>query len=269
MLKINNRKIIKYIAVIGLLVLLYTIGLLRPVESIIGRILNPVFFRAQSVSSSLNQKYQEQASKIDFAQTFNDQQAEISRLLSANAELEIVKEENAIMRQYLDFFSEHAYARILAGVISRGDISDSAGRIEVISIDKGSRNGLYPGLAVINEEGIIIGKVAKVKEAISEIYLVSNDECRIAATILGDDKTSGIVEGRLGLTMQMGFIPQSKNIKEGDIVVSSGLEELIPRGLVIGQVASLLKENNELWQEAILDSSVELDELLVVSVLLP
>ncbi len=269
MIKINNRKIIKYIAVIGLLVFLYAIGLLGPLESIVSKVLNPILFRAQLVSSSLNQKYQEQTSKIDFAQTFHDQQAEISRLLSENAELKIVKEENEIMRKYLDFFSEHSYARVMAGVISRGNITDSASRIEVISIDKGSRDGLYPGLAAINEEGVVIGKIAKVKEAMSEIHLVLNDECRLAATILGDDKTSGIVEGRLGLTMKMSFIPQSKNIVKGDIVVSSGLEELIPRGLVIGQVSELIKENNELWQEAVLDSSVDLDELIVVSILLP
>ncbi len=269
MIKTNNRKIIKYIAVIGLLVFLYTIGLLGPVELIVAKVLNPILFRAQSVSSSISQKYQEQTSKIDFAQTFDNQQAEISRLLSENAELQVVKEENAIMRQYLDFFSEHAYARVLAGVISRGNIADSAGRIEVISIDKGAGDGLYPGLVVINEEGIVVGKIAKVKEAISEIYLVSNDEFKIAATILASDKTSGVVEGRLGLTMQMGFIPQAKDIKEGDIVISSGLEELIPRGLVIGQVSKLIKESNELWQEAVLDSSVDLNELLVVSVLLP
>lgn len=268
-MKIKHKKIIKYIAVIALLVFLYTIGLLGPLENIISRVLNPVFFRVQSASSFLNQKYQEQTSKIDFAQTIDDQQAEINRLLSQNADLKIAKEENAIMRQYLDFFSKHAYKRVLAGVIARGNISDSADHIEVISIDKGANDGLYPGLVVINEEGIVIGKISKVKEAISEIQLVLNDDCRIAATILGDNKTSGIVEGRLGLTMQMGFIPQTKDIKKGDIVVSSGLEELIPRGLVIGQVSSLIKENNELWQEAVLDSSVDLDELLIVSVLLP
>ncbi len=269
MIKINNKKIIKYIAVIILLVFLYSIGFLSPLEGAITKILNPVFFRVQTIASSLNQKYKEQTSKIDFNQTLSDQQSEINKLLLENAELKIVKEENEIMRKYLNFFSEHDYKKVLAGVISRGNISDSANRVEVIRIDKGYRDGLYPGLVVINEDGIIIGKIAKSKEAISEINLVLNDECRIAATILGDDKTSGIVEGKLGLTMQMNFIPQAKNIQKGDIVVSSGLEELIPRGLVIGQVSNLAKENNELWQSAVLDSSVRLDELIIVSVLIP
>ncbi len=269
MIKIKNRKIVKYIAVIGLLVFLYAIGLLGPLERVVSKVLNPVFFRAQSVSSSLNQKYQEQTSKIDYAQTFDNQQTEINRLLIANAELKIIQEENEIMRKYLDFFSEYKYSKILAGVISRGDISDSAGRIEVINIDKGLKDGITSGLIVINQDGIVIGKIAEVKESISKVYLVMNKECHIAATILGDDKTSGIVEGELGLTMKMGFIPQSKNIKDGDIIVTSGLEELIPRGLVIGQVSTLEKENNELWQEAILESSVDLNEIIIVSVLLP
>jgi len=269
MLKINNKKIIKYIAVIILLVFLYTIGALSPLEGVIAKVLNPAFFQVQKLSSSLNKKYKEQTSKIDFNQALNDQRMEINRLLSENAELEIVKEENETMRKYLNFFSKHDYNKVLAGVISRGNISDSANRVEAIRIDKGASDGLYPGLVVVNESGIVIGKIAKVKEAISEINLVLNDECRIAATILSDDKTSGIVEGQLGLTMQMKFIPQAKNIKKGDIVVSSGLEELIPRGLVIGQISDLVRENNELWQSAVLDSSVELNELIVVSVLVP
>ncbi len=256
-------------AVIGLLVFLYSFGWLRPLEGVISKVLNPILFRMQLFSSSLSQRYQEQTSKIDFIQTFKNQQAEISRLLSENAELKIIKEENEIMRQYLDFFSKHDYSKVLSGVISRGNISDLANRVETISIDKGSRDGLYSGLVVINEEGIVVGKIAEVKEYTSEVYLVLNDQCRIAATILGDDKTSGIVEGELGLTMQMSFIPQSKNIKKGDIVISSGLEESIPRGLVIGQVSELIKESNELWQQAVLESSIDLDEVIVVAVLLP
>ena len=152
MIKIKNRKVVKYLAVIGLLVFLYAIGLLDPLERAVSSVLNPVFFRAQSVSSSLNQKYQEQTSKVDYAQKFDDQQAEISRLLIANAELKIIQEENEIMRKYLDFFSGYNYSKVLAGVISRGDISDSAGRIEVINIDKGSKDGLSPGLIVINDK---------------------------------------------------------------------------------------------------------------------
>jgi rod shape-determining protein MreC len=269
MLRLDKRKIFIYAAVMGLLVLLYFFGLLKPLENLAGKGLNPVLARVQSFSSSIRSKYNEQLSKADASEVLSEKQAEIDRLLAENAELKIQKDENDILRKYLDYFSKNKHRRVLAAVISRGDTFDQAGRIEILGIDKGAKDGIRSGMAVINEEGIIIGKVAAVKQAVSEVELVLNDDCRLAATILGEDKTSGIVQGDLGLTMNMDFIPQSKIIKEGDIVISSGLEESIPRGLVIGKVSKLSKENNELWQSAVLESSVDFDKVVIVSVLMP
>ena len=69
--------------------------------------------------------------------------------------------------------------------------------------------------------------------------------------------------------MTMNFIPQSKSINKEDIVVTSGLERTITRGLVIGQISEVIKESNELWQEAVLESNINFNELTIVSVLLP
>lgn len=267
--KIKNLKISRYIAVAGLLVFLSAIGVLGPLEGLLTRLINPLFSSAQNLSSSITGKYQEQKSKVDFAQTIEEQRSELNRLLSENAELKVIREENELMRNFLNFFSENKFNRVMAEVVSRGDTKDLAGRIEVLSIDRGSRHGIYPGLVAINHEGIVIGKVSQVKDSISSIDLVVNDECRLAASILGEDNTSGIVEGDLGLTMKMNFIPQSKTISNNDVVVTSGLEEAIPRGLVIGVVSELKKESNELWQEAILESTIELDEITMVSIIIP
>ncbi len=258
-----------YAAVIGLLVLLYISGLIRPLESLASRGLNPVLSQVQRWSSSLRAKYNEQVSKADASEILAMKQAEIDRLLAENAELKIAREENESLRKYLDYFSRNKYRRVLAGVISRGDIGDQAGRLETLSIDRGLSDGLEKGQVVINEEGMVLGRVADVKESIAEVELLLNDDCRIAAAILGDDKTSGIVQGDLGLTMDMDFIPQSKMIKEGDIVVSSGLERMVPKGLVLGKVSKINKESNELWQTAVVESSVDFDKVVIVSVIVP
>jgi len=269
MIKFAQRKIFKYILVLLVLVLLYIFGLLSPLEVIVLKIMNPALSYVQNFSTSILETYNEQTSRVDVNQKNRDLQSELNRLLSLNAEYEIIKEENEIMRKYLDFFSKNNYKKEIAGVISRGNYYDSAGRVEVITIAKGANDGLYEGLVVLNEDGMVVGKISKVKSSISEVALLSNDECKIAATIMGVDKTSGIVEGELGLTMKMNFIPQSNSINEGDIVISSGLEQAIPRGLVIGQVSEVVKESNELWQEAVVDSNVNFSELIIVTVLLP
>jgi rod shape-determining protein MreC len=83
------------------------------------------------------------------------------------------------------------------------------------------------------------------------------------------ERTTGVTEGDMGLTIKMQFVPQGENVKEGDIVISSGLEENIPHGLVIGKVIRVEKDSNEVWQSLVIESIVDLDELKIVSVIKP
>ncbi len=269
MIRIAYGKFLKYLAVIGLLVLLSFSGVLSPLRAYTGHLLEPLMRYAHLFSSSLRVKYKEQLSKADYNDQLNSMQAELDQLRAENARLRVAEDENANLRKYLDFPKTDDSKRVLANIISRGDIGDQAGRIETMLIDKGEDDGIRRGMVVTNEQGIVVGKVKDAKESISELELVMNDDCRLAATIYGQDRTSGIVEGKLGLTMDMGFIPQSEKIDEGDLVISSGLEELIPRGLVIGKVSKVRKENNELWQTAVLESSIDFDRIMVVAVLIP
>ena len=111
--------------------------------------------------------------------------------------------------------------------------------------------------------------MAEVKESISLVYLTNNSKCKLAATVLEQEGTGGVTEGDLGLTIKMGFIPQSKNIQKDNIVITSGLEYLIPRGLAVGRIIEVTKDNNELWQNAVIESMADNENLVIVSVLLP
>ena len=118
-------------------------------------------------------------------------------------------------------------------------------------------------------KGTIVGKIVEAKNNISKVELTNNEQCKIAATILNSEKTTGITQGELGLTIRMDFIPQSEEIKIDDIVVTSGLEQTIPRGLVIGKISDVNRENNELWQTARLNTLIDPSDLVIVSVLVP
>jgi len=265
-----RKKYIVYTAVlIGLLVFLQTIGALRPAERYLSRGLNPLLTTIYSWGTNINTTYDEQTSKADLWQQINDLQAETNQLISKNAELKVVEEENAILREYFNYFDNSGYEHILSRVISRGDITNVTGRTESILIDKGLADGLSAGLAVVNEQGVVVGKVAVAKEASSLVRLVNNRKCKLAASVLSYEATNGITEGELGLTIKMNFIPQEVEINKNDIVITSGLEEAIPRGLVIGKVSEVKKENNELWQSAQLTPLMDTNNLLIVSVIKP
>lgn len=270
MLKIGKKRIIIYVAVVGLLIFLYAVGLFEPVENFITSGLNPVFKNFYFFSSNLRSEYNDQIKKGDFLGEIDRLKTEVNRLSEENVRLATVDEENKVLREHLRFLEKNEYNYILGNVISRGDMSSASGIIETIIIDKGEDDGVYAGLSVVSGKGIIVGKVANVKDNLSEVYLTNSNRCKLAANILGDEeRVNGIAEGELGLTVKMNFIPQSLEIKNGDMVVTSGLEQSIPRGLVIGKVIEVSKESNDLWQSATIDPLENPDDLIIVSVLIP
>jgi rod shape-determining protein MreC len=269
MFRQNKKRILKYGAVIGLLVFLYFIGLVQPVADIISRISGPVLADLYSLSSIWHNSSGEELTKEESMAENEKLKKEINSLLKENARLKAVEEENIQLRQSLNFFEKNDYHYLLGRVISRGELVDFSGHVEEVTVNRGAKDGVVPGLVVLDNEGIVVGKVAAVKETIAKIYLTTNRQCKLAATISGRNQTSGITEGELGLTIKMSFIPQEEKIKVNDIVVTSGLEQYIPPGLVIGRVTEVNKESSELWQSADLTPLANFSQLNIISILLP
>ena len=272
----TKNNIFVFIAVIGLLVFLHFIKVLSPLENITVRAISPIAGRLYSVSSSLRAGLSEQAEKRELLATIKYLQAEINQIKAENARLKSIEEENKKLRQYLKFSTKKEYNYILANIISRGVFADPVESQRSLIIDKGEADSLAADLIAVNSEGIIVGKVAEVKGSTAIIYLTTGSNCKLAAAIQGGqdqpggaNKTVGIVEGELGLTMKMNFIPQAEEIKIGDMAVTSGLEKNIPAGLIVGKVIEIDKTSNEVWQRATIEPLVNLDELTIVSVLRP
>ncbi len=269
MINKNKNYIWVYVAVAGLLIFLFLFKILSPFEKATRQLINPVLKTFYSATTKLRMKYEERASKEDLASQIENLIEERNGLIEEKARWQALEEENGVLREQLGFLTKKKYHYVVSNVVSRGDLTDSNRISESIIIDKGSHDGIYNGLGVIGGNGIVIGKVVETKDNIAKVYLTNNSHCKLAATILGDNKTSGVVEGELGLTMKMGFVPQTADIKAGDLIVTSGLEEGIPRGLVIGKVAEIKGESNDPWRLAIVEMLIDPDDLTIVSVILP
>lgn len=270
------KKYIYVAVVILLLIFFHYLRILNPLEAVLSRVLAPAAKILYSFSSSVSRIFTDQTANKNLAEELRLTKQEVDDLLAENAELKFLEEENSVLRKHLNFFRQAGGHYLMANVVSGGGLTAEPNDSQSVVIDKGAGDGLFPGLAVVSStadgastQGVIIGKVVKVKENISEIYLVTNKNCKLAAAILGENKTSGIAQGELGLTVRLDFIPQTENIKIGDLVATSGLEENIRRGLVIGRVAQVSKENNQVWQSAVIEPLLSLGETTIVAILLP
>ena len=183
--------------------------------------------------------------------------ARLNRALSLNARLYVLERENAILRQYLNLKKERFENLVLARVMGKRENNGSVWFV----INKGSKDGLRVGMPVVNQEGILLGKIAKVKETISFFWPVYDSHFSTAAIIKPIHSTStevvnfpftgqGIVEGKYGLEVKMSYIPKDVKLSVGDMVMTSGLEEQIQQGIIIGEISKIKKSPDSLFQEA-------------------
>ena len=155
---------------------------------------------------------------------------------------------------------------MLVNISSRALAGDAN---QTVTLDRGSADGLSAGLPVVSGTGLLIGKIVETKDHLSSACLVTSSRCQFAATVENQNKTIGLTKGELGLTIKMDFIPQTEVINRGELVVTSGLEQNVPRGLVLGKISQVQKLNKELWQTATIEPLVNLNDLVIASVILP
>jgi len=252
------------IAVTLLLIFFHYIKILQPIEILILKLINPLEEITYNLSNKINNYFQFKAEERIVFEENKKLKEQINKLTSEIIRLKILEEENKTLRKELSFLEEKKYKFLLARVIGKDPFNSS-----VIIINKGRGDGIEPGFPIIVDEGIIVGKVIKVQENNSLVLLLTNNQSKIAASILGINRTIGIVEGEYGLSLKMGLIQRNQIINIDDIVVTSGLENNIPAGLIIGRISRITTEAHDLFQNAIVKPFVSYENLNIVSVIIP
>ena len=189
----------------------------------------------------------------------------------ATAQLKLLQEENKELRKTLNFLTTNNYLLeekkdekiAVANIIGRDPLTFSS----ILILDKGRAQGISEGSAVIIGEGILVGQIVSVEENISYLALLTNSQVKIAAMILDNENLQGLVEGSHGLSLKINLIPLDKKIDVGNLVVTSGLEKGIPKGLLIGKVEEINTESNDLFQNVTLKPAANLANLSLVTII--
>ncbi|OGL88395.1 rod shape-determining protein MreC [Candidatus Uhrbacteria bacterium RIFCSPLOWO2_02_FULL_51_9] len=182
---------------------------------------------------------------------------------AALVEQTILTEENNALREQLKFTKRTARIPLQSYVV--GKTIDNTGN--TLIIDKGARDGVQEKSAVIVGDGILVGKIIKVNPKTAIIRLINDPHSKIAATVLNEDKSIGLVEGGFGISVKLTTVLQTEVLKEGDLIITSGLEETVPRGLLIGSITKVEKEDYRPFQEGIIQPAATLARLTLVGIL--
>lgn len=270
MMKLKMRKTLKALAVILILLAFFNyLGFLAPLQNLAVRGLEPLASRLHLSSASWRAYSEASRKQADLGLEVQNLQKQVDDLTAANAKLQEAASENQKLRAYFQFFGEHKFNQKLAHVVFQENYLDASRNGQNIIVDRGTQDGVIPGLAVVNESGILVGKVLEAKETSARVCLLSSNSCKFAAAIQNQERTIGVTEGDLGLAIKVNFIPLTEKVSLEDLVVTSGLEKSIPVGLVIGRVNQINNNPNDIWQNITLKSPVNFDNLGIVSILLP
>lgn len=178
----------------------------------------------------------------DRMQTVADLAAEVDRMRQAelrNAEslllVDQLQIDNANLRQLLSVQQREGLPSVMAQV--RAGLQDSLAR--KVLINKGLEHQVSVGDPVINSQGIV-GQVSRVFPLTSEVRLLSDEQLLVPVFL----PSAGIRAISQGLGQQDGFqirfVNLAAEIKEGDLVVTSGLDGLYPAGLPVGQISMVV-----------------------------
>lgn len=172
--------------------------------------------------------------------------------------------ENEILRKQLHFLENSKSTYRVASVIGR--VLDP--QRNVLLLNKGEQDGIKKGMPVIIDEGVLIGKITSTNNSISHVMLLNDSKSKLLATAPSTNGVKGIIEGNFSLGLLLKLIPIQQELHNGMIIATSGLEEYIPKGLVIGTISSVEKKPNDLFQSATITPSAQYQNISIVSVLL-
>ena len=188
---------------------------------------------------------------------------DLGLLQKQNADLR----ESAIAAQRLaglmEFKEQFVPHTIAARVIGR----DSTNWYGGVILNKGDRDGIRPEMGVMTPAGVV-GRVVKTGPFSSMVLLVTDPHNAITG-IIQRSRDEGIVEGTSQGRARIKYLPLLASVRVGDTVVTSGLTGGFPRGIVIGAVLSIQKEEGELFQSAEITPEADLsklEEVLVITV---
>ena len=121
---------------------------------------------------------------------------------------------------------------VAAGVIAGSASPD----FRTLTIDKGSADGLRPDMAVIAPAGVV-GRIITPSARAAKVQLLI-DRNAAAGAIVERSRAQGVVEGTGG-SLQLNYVSGTADVKSGDIVSTSGIDGIYPKGFVIGQIESV------------------------------
>jgi len=148
----------------------------------------------------------------------------------------------------LEEFSAYRFETGLTGMAAQviGESPDPWTR--TIIVNRGAEEGLRRNLPVVTPDGLV-GSVVETSDHSSIVRLIVDRSSRVPV-LVSRSRARAILEGESSGTCQLKYLDRTEDVQQGDIVITSGLAGIYPRGIEVGTITQILSKNHGLYQYA-------------------
>ncbi len=218
----------------------------RPVPVVVRPLATAYGFASQTVASAVGWVRDTWSHYVAASRLYDANallQADVDRLASERNALLEVAEENRRLTALLDFRAALPASSHGARVIGR----DPSRWYQSVTIDRGSHDAAVTDMGVAVPRGVV-GTVVKVFPSVSVVLLITDRQSAVPA-IVQRTREQGIIEGTMAGRLRLKYLPPSSEIREGDVILTSGLTASFPKGLMVGTVTRVDRAEGALYPE--------------------
>jgi rod shape-determining protein MreC len=263
---LSSRTGVWTLAVMALAVFLLALSradVLGPLENVVLTVFSPL----QNALTRVSEPAADFISNIRHTNELSDEnrvlRAENERL---NADVARLREDEIRLQQLsqlLEVKQAHPDEQFLAANVFARDPSNVK---EMVAIDRGKRDGIREGMAVVTEGGSLVGSITRVFDDYAWVTLITDPDSAVSAMIQ-ESRAQGVVSGSYSRRLTMDFLPQAAVVNEGDTVLTSGIGGGFPSGLIIGRVSAVESSRQEIFKNVTVEPLASLSRLETVLVL--
>ena len=188
---------------------------------------------------------------------------EAERLRVQALAVEDTRQENARLRRLLALRERLPVSTVAGEIIGR----EAGGWVRALTVNRGRQSGIARQTPVIVADGLV-GRVIQVRATASVVQLL-NDPASTVGAVVQRTRTTGLVEGDPSGGLRLKFMARDGGgVAAGDLIVTSGLGELFPKGVPVGRVKAVEDRGSALFHYAVIEPVVDfarVEEVLLVT----
>jgi len=221
----------------------------------------------QSVFSSLAQTIGSVADRYVFLSSAEEEittlRTEVSNLRSELLKVKEYEFENHRLKALLGFKESNTFPLLPARVTGRS----ASAWYRTMVLDKGILDGVRQGSPVVTAGGVV-GRVYEAGSTTARVLLLTDASSAVDA-LLQRSRAQVVVEGDMGPNPRLLYLARGVDVEVGDKVVTSGLDGIYPKGLLLGEITRLRASPGDIFQSARLEPGADFSSIEEVFVILP